>query len=166
MWLLEDWTSQAVYASNRKHGDFGYEIGRGFYDVLYGFITVYVTHQNWMVRFLETNRAKFDLCPDVRFIFLSAGVDHVVNYEMPLNAEAGNVGIFQFFSGAKDLLQSSLCQVIRSHILACGRPLNVWRDSQGSHGLRQRKDFRKCCSRLLQDYTHRIGRTGRIGTAQ
>ena len=60
-----------------------------FYDVLYGFITVYVTPQNWKVRFLETNRAKFDLCPDVRFIFLSAGVDHVVNYEMPLNAEAG-----------------------------------------------------------------------------
>lgn len=80
-----------------------------FYTWVYTFITVYVTHQNWMVRFLETNRAKFDLCPDVRFIFLSAGVDHVVNYEMPLNAEAGNVGIFQLWLAGQKTCFKAAC---------------------------------------------------------
>ena len=82
----------------------------------------------------RANPAKFDLCPDVRFIVLSAGIDHVVNYEMPLNAEAGIAGIIPVVLNSRSLLQSSLCQVISSRILACGRPLIVWRDSRGSHG--------------------------------
>lgn len=139
-------------------------------------------------------RCGYHSIPATKFDGQIGGIDHVVNYEMPLNAEVGTMlGRFIECKGGlrwrhphslRLTIIHTFPDISISLLLNCYKSDSLFRGRCALSLNNERSQYPRCfffcvisienyhfprapawlCCSLWEDYTHRIGRTGRIGT--